>query len=141
MSEIQNTDAAHTYVSAHPDRFGALWVSNPRGGPDYPNAEGTRSPLEVLTIGTVDDPGRVRSELTAVFHGPLCVYRVANSYTTLSAALTTAKAALGNDLLDSRSDEINNTELLMPRYLTSTTASALASLGNRVTVQPFIIPE
>jgi hypothetical protein len=140
MSGIRNTDPAHAYVSAHADQFGAFWISRPRGGPDYPNAEGTRGPLEIMTVGTVNDPDQIRGELTALFQGPLCIYRVSNSYTDMSAALATARAALGTQLLTNTRDEINNTELLKPRYLTPATASALTGLGNRVTVQPFIVP-
>ena len=140
MSGIQNVDPAHAYVSAHPDQFGAFWISRPRGGPNYPNAEGTSGPLEIMTVGTVNAPDQVRSELSSLFQGPLCVYRVTNSYTDLSAALATAKADLGNQLLTTTRDETNNTELLEPRYLTPATAPALASLGSRVTVRPFIVP-
>jgi hypothetical protein len=140
LSGIGDTDSAHTYVSDHPAQFGAFWVSRPRGGPNYPNAEGGRGPLEVMTVGTVNDPGQIRSELAAFFHGPLCVYAVTNSYAEMSAALATARAALGNQLLDDTRDEINNTELLKPRYLTLATAATLANLGDRVTVKPLIVP-
>jgi hypothetical protein len=137
---VRNVDPIAGYIRSHRSQFGAFWLSNPSDGRLYPNAEGTRSALEVATIGTTQPIQQAHHQLARLFAGPLCVYTVAHTFHELDTAAAHAKAALGTNLVQATVNEATNHVDVEAKQLTDLAAAKLAPVASLIDLQLHITP-
>jgi hypothetical protein len=104
--QSQSTD---TYFEQHADQLGQPWAAWPDGEPTGPTdapAYTDKPQVDVIPVVT-GDVDRIRADLTAIYHGNMCVFRAPAG--TLSIRHCKATAARFDPLMSARNSRVYET--------------------------------
>jgi hypothetical protein len=143
-ADYPDANALTAYVDAHHAVVGGMWMSTPEPQHKLLDAEGGTAALQVVTVGVAGGSAQVdqvRSQVSGLYHGPLCISAVPYAYRAQDDAGVQATAILGGAVIQTGHNEQAGREYVEATLLTDDQASRLAALGDVIEVFPHIVPD